>query len=149
MVNWANLNKNLSFLNDGLQFGVDLLRPKKAGETLGQKVSTAGINLFGNAAATQNAAELRDITGSNLGYFAKSAAGDDAQKALANTTQASLWTYQMDSLFGNHGRCGHHSGWFGASPWDSMMGMRPWNSATINSSGGWTMNIFKGNNWFG
>lgn len=145
---WADLNKNLSYLNDGLQFGVDLLRPKKTGETLGQKISTAGINLFGNASATQNAAELREVTGSNLGYFAKSAAGDDAQKALANTTQASLWTYQMDSLFGNRCCCSHQSNLFGMNPWDSMMGVQPWNSATINSSGGWTMNIFKGN-WFG
>lgn len=117
MVDWANLNKNLSYVNDGLQFGLDLMRPKKAGESLGEKVSAAGINLFGNAAATQNAAELRDWTGSNLGYLAKNSANGDGGQALLNTMNASLFTHQNRMLFG--AMFGPPIGFYGGNIWNS------------------------------
>lgn len=121
-MDWANLNKNLSYISDGLQFGLDLMRPRKAGETIGDKVTTAGINLFGNAAATQNAAELRECTGSNLGYVGKSVAGDNAQQALYNTMNASLFTHSMNMMFSGPYSCyGPTSSCYGPGMWDTMM----------------------------
>ena len=115
MVDWAKLNMNLSYVSDGLQFGLDLMNPRKTGESLGDKVSTAGINLFGNSLATQNAAELRRATGSNMGYFAKSQAGDNAAQAVKNTTMTSLFYAQLGQLFGGP-RYMHHP----MGMWDTM-----------------------------
>ena len=124
MVDWANLNKNLSYINDGLQFGLDLMRPRKAGETVGDKVTNAGINMFGNAAATQNAAELREWTGSNLGYLGKNVANGDGQQALFNTMQASLFTHQTNMMFSPWGMPGMSMGGYytSAGMWDMMPG---------------------------
>lgn len=98
MVNWAKLNTQLSYMNDGLQFGLDMMKSRQEGKSVGDSLSFAGINLFGNAAATQNASELRAWTGSNLGYVAKNAANGDGQQALENTTQASMQTWQLGMM---------------------------------------------------
>ncbi len=159
MVDWANLNKNLSYISDGLQFGLDLMRPKKEGETIGDKVTTAGINLFGNAAATQNAAELREHTGSNLGYVAKSVAGDNAQQALFNTMQASLFTHQTNMMFGGcygpmMGGCygPMAGGYYAGGMWDTLMPGGAWGpgfcAPSFPGSSTFQSSFFR-NGWFG
>jgi len=148
MVDWANLNKTLSYVNDGLQFGLDLMTPLKAGQTLGDKVSYAGINLFGNSMATQNAAELREATGSNYGYFAKNQANGDGTQALQNTTQASLWTWQTDMMYGGMYGMGCCSG----GMWDTMMPGGTWGpgfGARSFPGGSTFRSSFFRNGWFG
>lgn len=152
MVDWANLNKNLSYINDGLQFGLDLMRPRKAGESVGDKVTTAGINLFGNAAATQNAAELREWTGSNLGYLAKNVAGDNAQQALYNTMQASLFTHQTNMMFSpwSMPMGGYYTS---AGMWDTMMPGGLWgpgfNAPSFPGGDVFRSSFFRNGGWFG
>ncbi len=150
MVDWAKLNMNLSYVNDGLQFGLDLMKPRKSGETLGEKVSTAGINLFGNSLATQNAAELRQATGSNMGYFAKSQAGEDAAKAVKNTTLTSVFYAQLGQLFA---RPPHIPPAMGM--WDTMsnpyIGYDYYNPGAYKMPGFDTFNnsFFRNNYWMG
>lgn len=144
---WANLNRQLSYANDGLQFGLDMINARKSGKNIGESLSVAGINLFGNAAATQNAAELREYTGSNLGYLAKSAAGGNAEQALFNTTQATTQMYQL-GMIGRMlgGGCCHHTNMM----WD-MYGT-PVNYSTYTTPAWPGSNVFNNgffqNNWF-
>lgn len=142
--NWANLNRQLSYMNDGLQFGLDMFKARQSGKNFGDSLSTAGINLFGNAAATQNAAELRAHTGSNLGYVAKNAAGDNAQQALFNTTQATTQMWQLGMvgrMMGGH--CCHNSMWDMQMPMNYTYSSPAWpGDNAFNSS-------FFQRNWFG
>jgi membrane peptidoglycan carboxypeptidase len=53
------------------------------------------MNLFGNAASTNVADNVRRQTGSSMGYFAKYAAGGNGGQALYNTTQAGYYAYDL------------------------------------------------------
>ncbi len=144
-MNWADLNRQLSYMNDGLTFGLDVLKSRAEGKNICDSISYAGINLFGNAAATQNAAELREYTGSNLGYIAKNAANGDGQQALQNTTQASMQTWQL-GMMGNMMGCGfynHPSVWNMSMPTYSTSTTPMWpGMSNFNSS-------FFRTGWFG
>jgi len=147
MVNLQKLNTQLGFLNDGLQFGLDMLTQRGKGKNIGESLSYAGINLFNNAAATQNASELRAWTGSNLGYVAKNMADGDGSQALFNTTQASAQTYQLGLLgrwFGGSHCCP------GANIWDMSMQNYNYNYTTPMWPGSGTFNqgMFR-QGWFG
>lgn len=143
---WSNLpkiNMQLNYLNDGLTFARDMMRPKKQGESFADKMTKAGIDLFANTEATRNAANLRYHTGSNLGYMGKFAAGDNAEQALYNTTQASLYEAQFGMMFNNRGCCHHAGSYWDSSPYsqplyfpnNGILGFSKFNSGFFNSRG--------------
>jgi len=59
------------------------------------RLQDAGLNLWGNSMAIRTARDTRTYTGSNVGYMGFFQANGNASDALYNTSNASLWAYNM------------------------------------------------------
>ncbi len=129
---WGSIQQSLAHTNDLLKFATDL--------TKGKSLTDASINLFGNNLATMNAAELRNATGSSLGYMGKYAAGQNAGQAVMNTANASLYTAQWYTM-PYMGMGGMGTGFFPPQGYQRMMnaatGMSVFNHPFFMNGGGY------------
>ena len=91
---WSNFNETMAYTNDILRFCRDMVH-KDGNTSFVDRMGNAGMNLFGNAASTAVADNIRRNTGSSFGYLAKYSAGGNGEQALYNTTQAGYYLYDL------------------------------------------------------
>lgn len=88
---------------------------KSQGGTIGSRMQNAGIQLFGNSIALQTAKDIREHTGSSIGYAGFFSANGDSSKAIQNTTDAALFATQMYTplFYSNMRGMGMYGGMYG------------------------------------
>lgn len=137
---WNDFTYAMGNLSNVFRFSKGIL-DKSSGESLGTRMQNAGIELFGNSMALDNARNIRSHTGSNIGYMGFYSANGDASQAMQNTTNASLWAASMYTpmFYNNMGGMGGY-GMYGSYPTTTYSSY----SYTTGGNNGFNNKFFRG-----